>query len=164
MAKQRYTLSEWGAVIDGAHEFRDALYDRIKNQIKLRELPDTSWEFQNIKTKGGILNPFSYKKREMLVIQSDRKGMDNYSVDVSVEPYGKTLTVHTALNLYESTLKSQLRDWVQDNLSWEDQTMLSDWASVMFRGVKEACEQVVDEVDTRQDVLANETKGPLAVW
>lgn len=159
----RWPISEWGCIIDEAQNQKEKLIELIIKNIERRDPPGTSWRREEVKTKGLAFVPFWGKKREFLTVRNKSKGMKNYTVDVNVEPYGNTLAVHSAMNVWAAG-KGGLQDWQEKKVSWEDQTVLSDWASVIFRCVREACRELIEEVGDNPEKLKAETKGILSVW
>lgn len=152
----RYSISEWGCIINDAQNERKDLFDLIVKNIERSDPPDTKWEFQNITTKG-IFVLISLRKREFLVITSQlAKG---YEIDVCADPFGNSLTVHAGLVIFQKPV-----DWSEGKISWEDQTLVSDWTSVIFRSIQDACQEIVDNVGQKPEKLKREAKGILSVW
>jgi len=115
----RWPISEWGCVIDGAQNQRAKLLDLITKNIEKRNPPGTKWRFQEIRTKGSLFIPFGRKKREFLVVINETKGMGDYTVDISADPYGNTLAVHSGLCVV-AWGKGGFQDWREGKASWED--------------------------------------------
>ena len=159
----RYPLSEWGCIIDGAQDRREKLFEVITKNIEKRDPPSTQWKFEEVKTKGLTLVPFFGKKREFLVVKNEAKGMGDYSIDICADPYGNTLPVHVGLCVF-ALGKGGLQDWQEKKVSWEDQTVLSDWSSVIFTSVQEACRELTKELGQDPNKLKSDTRGILSVW
>ena len=150
-----YSLSEWGCILDGAQKQRDLLFRLIQDKLGTREPPGVSWELREKRTKTKWMGLLSAKKREFLEIRM--KGVKGYSIDTSADPFGNTLAVHSSLC---SDYKPEL---LPEKVSWEDQTVLEDWTSVVFRCIQEACTDVGQEVGTPAKLKA-ETRGILSIW
>jgi len=118
--------------------------------------PETNWGFHYITTKG-LLFVISLKKREFLVIRSNI--VKGYDIAVSVDSFGNTLAVHSGLVIFERPA-----DWERKKISWEDQTLLSDWATVIFHSVQDACRELMGNLGQSPERLKAETKGILSVW
>lgn len=89
--------------------------------------------------------------------------MRDYSVDICTDPYGNTLAVHLGLCVIDWG-KGEFQDWQERKVSWEDQTVLRDSASVVFRSVQEAWGELMEELGQNPEKLKAETKGILSVW
>lgn len=157
----RVSISKWGCIIDGAHEERRRLFDRVIKKVKRRDPPGTSWEFKQVKTKGWTLFPVGEHRREFL--RFTNRDLRDYTVDISAEPYGKVLTVHVGV-VVAGAIESWDEDgWHREEMSWEEETVLSDWVSVIFRSCREACEELSEDLG-KQGPFKEETEGPLPVW
>lgn len=150
-----FSLSEWGCAIDGAQEERKRLFEILIERVELREPPGTSWEFRDLKTKGRWFLPFG-KRREFLIFKN--KAFSDYEVRICADPYGKVLTVHSSMVAFKYD-----PEW-RKKLSWEEQTVASDWATVIFRSCREACEQLMEELGGEKSRIKKEAKGILSVW
>jgi len=153
----RYPVSEWGCVIDGGQDSRKELFDLIIEGLEKRNPPGTERKFETLTTKGLWFVPLWRKKREFLTITMD--GLKDYSIDTCADPYGNTLAVHVGLC---TTQKPQ--EWDKKKPSWEDQTILSDWSTVAFRCVQEACREVMGKLQQDPKALKTDIKGILSVW
>ena len=153
----RYSLSEWGCMIDDAQDHRDELLNLINKKLDRRDPPGTTRKLEDVTTKGLWFVPLWRKKREFLTIKTE--GLKDYVIDICVDPYGNTLAVHASLNSLEKP-----EDLDSKKVSWENQTMLSDWTSVVFRCVKEACSELMAKLQQDPASLNRDIKGVLSVW
>ena len=152
----RYSISEWGCVIDGGQNMREKLFDLIIKNIEGRNPPQTDWRFEKITTKD-LLVIIPWKKREFLVVKS--KMVKGYEIDVCADPFGNTLAVHSALVTFKKP-----EDWEKKKISWEDQTLLSDWTTLIFHSVQDACRELMKDIGQSPEKLKAEAKGILSVW
>lgn len=150
------SLSEWGAVIDGAQEERKELFNLIEERVELRNPPKTSHRYGDVKTEGSRFVPFTGESREFLIFENE--DFSDYDVRVCAEPYGNVLTVHVAM----TALKKTADEW--DEQSWEEHTMVSDWATVLFRSCREACEELTEQLEEGKSRLDKEAEGILSIW
>ncbi len=151
-----FPISEWGCIIDGAQDKRKEIFDLITNDIEERDPPETKWDFRQISTKG-IFVFISLKKRDFLVITS--KATKGYDIQVCADPFGNALAVHAGL-----VTSREPSDWYNKKISWEDSTILSDWASVIFRSIQNSCGVVLESLGQSPERMKAETKGILSVW
>jgi len=153
----RYSVSEWGCIIDDAQDHSDELFNLINKQLDRRNPPGTSRKVEDLTTKGLWFIPVWRKKREFLTIRTE--GLKDYIIDICADPYGNTLAVHAGLNTLEKP-----EDLDAKKVSWENQTMLSDWTSVVFRCVEDACSELMVKLEQDPSLLKRDIKGVLSVW
>lgn len=153
----RYPISEWGCIIEGGQNSREEFFNLLIENVKRLNPPETTWKFEEITTKGLSFLPILRKRREFLTFRA--KGLKDYTIDVCADPFGNTLAVHVALCTF-----SKPRDWEEKKISWEDQTVLSDWSSVIFRCVQDACRELMRRLEQNPELLRTDIRGILSLW